>query len=493
MEIKKDFENLKNYTIVYENGVYGLMDSEGTCTYMPEYIYIGRCSEYFILIDKKGNYFKAGQGYGESYIYDLKTLVLRDGKIGVKRKRKIIIPPVYDFIFPRLGNNVCLAVKEGREMLVDDSGKEVLTRVRRFGEEDTDSPFWLISNDLGFNTITKYVGHPVDDNPNVVNLDGEWVELDRVSKEEITDMLIDPTDDLALTKENLSLLYNDYSYEYGIYQVQSNAEHPLQDCLAQLEKMNVFKNTWFFVVKIWQAPEEYLSAKELRDFRKGLDGKYRIGNPTIAVGHDESLSSGEVRMLFITHYNESGWPADFEYEWSDNMRRYSICGLKKLVPDLKKAIDDQALDKYKEEEYHNQIFDVIEKLKYTNEYSWEEVQDALDFFKKEGAHYKNVLHLFLREALDSAKDKKDKECTFFLKASLWAIENGARVNRYKGKTSLELVDMIAQLTTSDILTNLRSAIIERGGKTSAEIQHDVDTNTDYWKELDRLRPDCDDL
>lgn len=490
MDIQETYEELIENTIYVRNGGWGMNKPDGRMVYAPRFKYIGKCSEYVLFIDNDWSYVEIHRGHKTSGLLweDERPYICQD-KVGVKREGEVLVPPVFDFITPWLGEDVFLAVQDGREMFVDIRGKEVLTRVRRFGEKDKVVPFWLTSDSLDVNTIVKYVGHPIESNPNVVNIFKEWVELDRVCKSEIMSMLMNPDDDLALTEKDLEFFNNRFSYEYSIYQVESNSEHPLQDCHKQLEKMEVFDNTWYYVAKIWQAPGEYLSAAELRAFKRALAKHKQLGELGIAVGHDESLSPGEVRVLFITHYHERCFPPMFEFKWDDIVRRYSICKLREFTPWLTIQVNEVILEEYRDEVYKDLIEDIIRKLKYTSDYSWEQVEEALDYFKSEGAVVKDVVPIFLKQALEAAKKSSISTCTFFLNASIWAINNGAKVNCKKGKTPRDYINELANHITSQVADKLRAEIIQRGGKTRNELTAYEENNTDYWRELDLLRMD----
>ena len=98
-------------------------------------------------------------------------------------------------------------VKDGREYYINDKGNEVLTRVRRFdGESCGRSSFRLRTHEFKYFTVLEYVGREDEGNPNVVRIGGEWIELERYSKEEVLQMLIDPEDDLAITEKDTALL-----------------------------------------------------------------------------------------------------------------------------------------------------------------------------------------------------------------------------------------------------------------------------------------------
>ncbi len=75
----------------------------------------------------------------------------------------------------------------------------------------------------------------------MIQYNGEWVELERYGKEEISGMLINPDDDLALTEKELALFYSDFSYEYSIYFAKATGEDSLKKCMSQFQKMDAKK------------------------------------------------------------------------------------------------------------------------------------------------------------------------------------------------------------------------------------------------------------
>ena len=242
-------------------------------------------------------------------------------------------------------------------MYLDMNGNEVLTNIRWFeGEDSHSSPLYLRTNEFGHLTAMDYVGKPVPGNTNVIQMDGEWVELERYGKKEIKGMLIDPTDDLALTEKDLAHLNSNFSYEYSLYFANAQGKNPLDECMAQFQKMDAFDNSWYYVVKLWQAPNEYVTVHNLRQFRSTLKKTEQLGNLVIAVGHDEKLNPGEIRMMLLTYYNERCCPtAEFEDDWERKCRNLSIKELMEAVPELRQTIDDLVYEKYKEEVFLDQM------------------------------------------------------------------------------------------------------------------------------------------
>lgn len=488
------FEEKAKRGIIFEkDNLYGLKDGEGNILFEPKYIFIGKCKDYVLFIEPDWNYCKTSSGCTETgYMREEERPYIVKGKAGIKEGDDVIIPAEYDFISKEFGGDVFLAVKNGKEMYIDQEGKEVLTRVRTFEEECIKgSPFWLRTNSFDYFTLMSYIGTPDDNNPNVVKVCGEWVELDRYSKDEIMNMLIDPKDDLPLTLDNLSLLCNNFSYEYSFYVAKASGKNPLLQCWEQLEKMNAFDNSWYYVVKIWQAPGEQLGAYELRKFESKLKKSEIIGEPIFAIGHSEELKSGEVKMLFITHYHERCWPADFEFEWSDNCQKLNITELAKLVPELKKTIKEDVIDKYIQEVYEDQVRDVIQDMEYYEGMTWETTEPAINYFYQEGSSINCVTVAYLKKAL-KFYNTNVKAFELYSRGALWALEHGANVNEVvHNHTALDYVNEMLKKrvasTNVEFLQSIKDKLNAKGAKTYQCLKLEREHNQDYYKELDYLR------
>lgn len=484
-------EKARRGEIFESDGLYGIKDEDGTVTYPAKYSFIGKCIDHVLFLEPSGNYVKMTEGCTESgFMAEDERPFVINGKAGIKKDGKVIIPAEYDYIRSKFGETVFYAVKNGREMYINDEGKEVLTRVRRFeGEDAQSSPFWLCSNEFDYITAMNYVGTPIDDNPNVVKIYNNWIELERYSKEEIMKMLIDPSDDLSLSEKNLELLCNDFSYEYSFYFANAKGKKPLSSCMEQFKNMHAFSNSWYYVIKLWQAPGEHVTAKELRNFVHELHKNRVIGNPIFAVGHDGHLKTGEVKMLMVTHYHERCWPAQFEYDWAEKLRTLSIASLMREAPALRKEVDEYVLDEYKEEVFQDQLLDCIKGMKYYYDVSWEDVRKALDYFLSIGSPIKRAL---INYAYNAQRASGKAETEFYLHAAIWAVENGDDVNACRnGASVLDIVANIMEKCLNDTTITLSSTLYElliaRGAKSFKEIDQEYRNNTDYFKQLEYMK------
>lgn len=515
---KSEYEKAQAATLFEENGLWGLKNDDSTILYPPEYLFIGKCIDNVLFIKPDWHYMELWQGSSKecSYLSEDERPYIVNGKAGFKMDDKIIIPAEYDYLTIWVGDEdgrVFYAVKDGRGMYLDETGKEVLTRVRRFeGEKAQHSPFWLTTDDFDYFTTINYVGKPCEQNPNVVKIDGTWVELDRYCKDEILQMLINPADDLALTEKNLQLLCNPFSYEYTIFFANAKGKNPLRQCLQQLNQMHAFDNSWYYIVKIWQASGEQLPAKELRQFEHDLrrvdkifqdeystGEEVMLGDPLFAVGHSDQLQPGEVRMLMITHYHERCFPPHFEYEWVEKRESLPLCQLKDEIPWLRNEVDTTIQEPYREEVFQDQLLKCISGMKYYPEQNWEEARKALEFFLELGSPVRHSLHSFLKQANRYAKQKKPnaQAVRFFLNAALWAIEKGDIVNEVrKGKSSLDLANALINtqktfqcfnLQIPRLIDKIFIALSVKGAQTYHILKKERNANTDYFKELEYLR------
>ena len=81
---------------------------------------------------------------------------------------------------------------------------------------------------------------------------------------------------------------------------------------------------------------------------------------------------------------------------------------------------------------------------------------------------------------------------FYLHVVLWALKHGAVVNGASNRqSSLDVVrKLMGKPALAPIINTLReveSNLLQGGAKTKAELDEEENSNTDYYKELDRMR------
>lgn len=494
-------EKARRGILFEKDGLYGLKDNDGVITFPAVYSFIGRCRDHVLFLKPDGEYVKISNACMESGLMpqDERPYV-KNGKAGFKIGRKVIIPAEYEYIQCKFGKTVFLAVRDGREMYLDDKGREVLTRVRRFeGEAETTSPFWLCSDRLDFITAMDYAGSPREDNPNIVQIGDCWVELERYCKKEIVGMFVNPEDDLPMTEEDLKMLNNPFSYEYSVYFANARGHNKFEECINQFRRMNVFSNSWYYIVKIWLAPGQNPDTQTLRSFidkiESEMSSKGILGSPVYAIGHSSNLESDEVRMLMITHYNERCWPSSCELEWYDKCYSLPIVKLRDEIPALKEDIKDEIISLYQDEVFKDLVRDCIKELEYYPEQSWEDAESALEYFLGIGSSLKNALVSYLEKVIEIVQDVEcESHATFFLKAAKWILSKSDNVNERSSDRCSTALDLLIQISSFQIPENfsvmieeLRETMLAKGAKTGNELNEERSSNRDYFKELETLR------
>ena len=166
------------------------------------------------------------------------------------------------------------------------------------------------------------------------------------------------------------------------------------------------------------------------------------------------------------------------------------------VPKLKQTVNEVALEKYQEEVFFDQMREILADLRYDDSLSWAEVEPILDYFYQQGSPCTHVVKKYLKNAesyvAQGGQSANLAAVEFYLHAVLWALRHEAVVNGADQKrSSLDIIRHLATVPAlSPIIETIReveSNLLERGAMTKAELDKEERTNTDYFKELDRMR------
>lgn len=346
----------------------------------------------------------------------------------------------------------------------------------------------------------------------MVKINKVWVELERYSRDEIMQMLMDPTDDLALVEKELQLLCNWESRLFRFYITKSKGEQPLLQCREQLEKMKAYDQTCHLIYKIWLPEGECLPVQDLRNFAHSSPmGDRYSPNPRFAVGHDSKLKPGEVRLLMINFQNYflDRCPEDYELEWAEKCETEPITMLMEDFPRYKKILDDANSEwtarlckehtskwyvEYCKQVYYEYLDCLIryciEDLQYYEGLTWQNARKALAYFLEFGSSVSHALFNFLEQAEAHIRSEKhsSKAVAFFLRAALWALKKGAFVNwyannRYSMDYLLEIKKNTDNKTILSLIQKLENIMRNEGAITIQERE----SNTNYFKELDYIR------
>ena len=400
-----------------------------------------------------------------------------DGKKGWLRDGKVLIPAVHDEIYKWWGLDV-FQVEDGDAVrFFNSAGEEVLTYVRELDAEDIYiSPFSQVMNDGDIFTVLEYPANKAIPVSNVILTDGgEKVSINRFSRSELMEELVNPADLLPLRKEDLALFNNDFSYEYSAYRFTVGGEHPVDRLLELFGQFGVPSNSWNYVIRICTAPGSPVPAMELRALRYYMEAEStRCLSKLVAVGEDKALSPGEMSVLVITHYNERCWPAHFEFQWIDDCNSCTLEQLLEKEVEMKKAVEENVLEQYKAEVLEDQYKSAFYNVRYNRKRTWEEAEKVYDYLGQKSRMFTSELRSYCL-SLNSARCIS--EMKYFLHLVEWALRNGAVVNLVEGgRTALDAVEDGLKHERIDgrkrVLRKTKDLLLSYGAKTLSQLRSD---------------------
>ena len=475
-----------------ENGKIGWRTKEGEILIPAVYDQIEKCEESLYL--RSGDNYEYYVGYGaESYHHDYNegSFFVENGKLGWRKGNKNVISAKYDYICS-WGEIFCVK-QDGRCFYLNDKEEEVLTNIRHFdGETDEDFPFTPESNDKSILTTYEYVGHDVKEEPNVVKI-GTWVRINRMSHEEIMNLLVNPKDELPISEAELANYNSKFSYEYSVYFASSTSRKGIEECLKKIGCIGAYYSTWYYIVKVWKAVGEEPTADELRQLRYFIESKDNIGKILFAFGHDAELKAGETRMLILTHYNEECFPPSFEFEWDEYLREKTLSEIEEQLVVLRKTVEKEVYPEYQEEVWRNQFSRQIVNMIYNEGRSWAETAKVLDFLKRYSDDYADGIYYTIENLFSYFELNEKEEDEFFLNKLQWLIDNGANVNYHRRNSTA--IDLILDYTSGkddikynkETVARCQNLLLQNGAMSMKELMAEEAKNNDYRVELERMK------
>jgi hypothetical protein len=497
------FNLLWNGTIVTHEGMYGVVDSQGEEVMPCVFDQIEKLKD--SVFGRKGDSYWEFRECGSSTLrgnYSDTGFYVENGKKGWKEDGKVVVPAQYDDICHYRNSNFYQVLNDEKWAYINRYGEPVLTHVRVIESADATVPLPFKTNNNNVLVFQEYVGEEKENDKNVVLLNGVWQRLDRISGNEICKMLVNPDDEKPLSDKDLELFNNKFSYEFAAYQVTSQEQSGIIDCLKKLQSMGLHCNSWHYIVKIWKPVGENPSAEELRFLRYQIEKHHQLGDLRFCLAHDANLKAGETRMFVVTHYNERCWPAHWEFEWWKERQELTLSQIKRRLTKLHKTINTEVLEPYREEVWQDQIYGCIYSMGYNKNRTWKETVKVLDYFKKKGSPIINGIRNEAKEISATLHYKTQfsrAKCQFHIRKLRWLIENGADINaHYDNYTGLDyLVGNYKYILEDDFsakdkeyIDKMRALFInillEHDAKTLQQVKEEESKNNDYKVELQRM-------
>ena len=213
-EIKKIGEQMMFHPdeviLFHENGKIGIKNLDDSILIPAKYDQIEKCEKYiYILQDDYLSLYGEHNLHGMNiHTHDNGYMFARNGKLGWKDvDGSILIPAQYDEI-QRWGKELYVVQTGKRWHYINGNMEDLLNSGDDDSVEDDYNelpPFIFSASNNKVLTIQEYVGHKVDGDDHVVTVDDEWERLSLKTGAEIAEILVNPHDELPMTKDDLRL------------------------------------------------------------------------------------------------------------------------------------------------------------------------------------------------------------------------------------------------------------------------------------------------
>lgn len=336
------------------------------------------------------------------------------------------------------------------------------------------------------------------DDPERISEDhyGNRVITSTLSREEVCKLMKEDCTDLAITDQDLELFNHPFTYLFDGYTVYGCGDNPLTECKRQLIQLYANSND-HHLIKIWTSPANKISASELKEFRRWIalmdDDEHNdtaIYSIRVGIGVDPTLFGKEVRIDWVSYYNEMCWPPRLWFNWIELCRELPLDELKDAESDLRKQIGEQILDGYHKEVYEDCIVCGFLNMRYHKERKWDESEKVLDYLSGLTDEYKWMAHEFAR----NLKYLDDEEIHFGYRLLLWVIEHGAYLNIFnEGETLLDCLKNIegSNPTQKAYIRGAINHITYLGAKTKEQLYAEEDSMPlTYDLEIQRIGDYC---
>ena len=437
----------------------------------------------YLIHGKRFSRFENSGDY-EMYDYYIKDshFIFDKDKMGWFRNGKTVVKPEYDDV-KRWG---LLGLYETRindkYQYFTEDGKEVLGFLREIEDDEDGSPFWMRSDEGESFSILECPPSSSLPESNSWEIDNLKVGMDRCDRSDLLKELVNPVDILPLTRNKVSGLTNEFSYEFSAYRFTVNIETFSEDLKYLFNKFAVDDNTWYYVIRLTTAKGETIPAFQLENLNNFIDNleSTPLGK-VFGVGEDDTLPKGSVSALIITHYNECCFPPDIWFDWIEVCNDGSLYDVQKKDIELQCFIREYVEDNAKKDFLIDTYESYFSNFRYNPRRPWDETEKVLDYVSEKTEIYKTKIRSTIK---DIESSETDDEKNFFLSYLKWLLSKGAYPNRIiKEKTPLDEINeklKISTILNSTYLIAIKDILINQGGKTFDDFKADfLKEKSDY--------------
>jgi hypothetical protein len=464
----------------------------------------------------KGRRYALLHEYGRSTLsdkYDRENgFFFSGGKEGWHKDGKTIIPAEYDSIDKWWGLDVYRVEKDGKYSYVNSAmeplfdgmpGVDGFERAKEAFPYPTDGEHNLF--------VTTRFALPDEKGCGIVLSDsGERIAIGRMTRDMIRERLTGGRGDLVLTRGDLALFDDDFSYEFSAYEARTRSASPVEDLLGQFARLGAHSNSWHYIIGLKVPEGNRLPSARIRYLRHYFE---TLSSQTlslkVSVTEDPSVPEGEVHALMVTHYNERCFPAMFESDWIDD---FNNCTLEEILvkeKELKAKIREEVKEEYRDEVYRDQFVNPFCNVRYNYRRSWKESRKVLDWFLGHNPSAKDYIHSFVQGLEHFYMRETVGSLEYYTKVILWALSKGGNVNLVSdGKTPLDRLDGTLAIDWAEgtvfakrseiphferklaIVRKCRAILVIKGAKTLSQLRAEERLDLDAGAEIRELKAFC---
>ena len=482
----KLFRDAKDAVKVFENGKEGLRLPSGEILIPAIFVQVELCRNFIFLRAEiyQWRIFASGGIRGEKITENKPEgmLFARNGKVGWRQGGEEVIAPLYDDVHKWPDADVYFTQSDETIRYFILSGDRTL---KAFTQE-----LYLFSHSPDSIILRTLADEPND--RDVMVYRGLPVRLKIESRQTILERFSRPGRNvLAMAPDGLDGFKSAFSYEFAAYEVVSHKSQPMQDCLRQLRQLNVFLNTWRYILDIRISSESCLKFSDLRAFRRYFE-RQDTGVITMdtQILIDDQLPPDTVQIFLATFYTDHWFPTTYEQDWE------YVCS-KENSDHLMDALEEVLAELLSDRNNDYAVSLEKEMKKYAYSFvSYEPERDIKETFKVLDL-LRDTFHPNLTGVAHAAYEliwnveygdleMSPEEVAFYYNKSLWLMQNGANPSE-RMDDGLTVVEALEGQKDNPDCRALLNLCREYGGKTSEELLQIEDTELFLEQELARWR------
>ena len=419
---RKDFWTRLSTAVQFtDNGLYGLMDTNGDVVLDANYDHIQICTDFVYahygtrhkFIYKNGSEEDCLDRENEHQFYE-------NGKVGLKDSNgNILIPPQYDEVYEWGYDSDVIYVRCGKEFhYYNHNLEEILTDVDSI-EDDTEPECpYSIGEDQNRNIMLCVEPISAKERNRDCFAYGQWVRLSRISCNDVRKMFSNCSM-VNIPSNAIERFEDENTYIYYARICKCKGESPIMSCIEKFKTLGCYNSSWNYLLKIStnrsttiNSYDLYGVIKHFEDMEDDTCIRYDI-----AIDHDESLAVGEVCILQI------------HYFWDDMGEFLDDYFIQETLPNGTVEDIRNGLNCYTPLERRKMIHDAYWWIRRSETRDWAETERVLNYLKAEGSGDMALLISSMTDINDYyIEDMTDADWDFRKKTITWALANGAQLN-----------------------------------------------------------------